>query len=66
MAMSTSLALLAVATLFSAPVNAGLYPKSSAVLSITGKTYDRLIAQSNHTSVSFKYFSKCGILTNKK
>lgn len=32
-------------------VHAGLYPKSSAVLSIDGKDYDRMIAQSNYTSV---------------
>lgn len=31
---------------------AGLYPKSSAVLQVDGKSYDRLIAQSNYTSVS--------------
>lgn len=27
------------------------YSKSSPVLQVTGKTYDSLIAQSNHTSV---------------
>lgn len=52
MALSTSLVLLTAAGLLTAPVNAGLYPKNSAVLSITGKTYDKLIAQSNHTTVS--------------
>lgn len=31
---------------------AGLYSKSSPVLQVDGKSYDRLIAQSNHTSVS--------------
>jgi hypothetical protein len=38
--------------LFSLPVSAGLYPKSSAVLSLDAKSYDRLITKSNHTSVS--------------
>ena len=36
-----------------APVNAGLYSKSSPVIQINGKNYDSLIAQSNYTSVSF-------------
>jgi protein disulfide-isomerase A6 len=31
---------------------AGMYSKSSPVLQLDGKSYDRLIAQSNHTSVS--------------
>lgn len=31
---------------------AGLYSKSSPVLQVDGKSYDRLIAQSNYTSVS--------------
>ena len=30
----------------------GLYLKSSPVLQVTGKTYDKLIAQSNQVSVS--------------
>jgi protein disulfide-isomerase A6 len=34
-------------------VQAGLYSKSSPVLQIDGKSYDRLIAQSNYTSVRF-------------
>lgn len=42
----------AVALLAALPsANAGLYPKSSAVLSIDAKNYDNLIAKSNHTSV---------------
>lgn len=42
----------AVALLAALPAaNAGLYPKSSAVLSIDAKNYDSLIAKSNHTSV---------------
>jgi hypothetical protein len=31
---------------------AGFYAKSSPVLQVDAKSYDRLIAQSNHTSVS--------------
>lgn len=35
------------------PVNAGgLYTKSSPVLQVDQKSYDQLIAKSNHTSVS--------------
>ncbi|UKZ58856.1 uncharacterized protein TrAtP1_000178 [Trichoderma atroviride] len=30
---------------------AGLYSKSSPVIQLDGKSYDRLIAQSNHTSI---------------
>jgi hypothetical protein len=51
MALTASLALVAAAGLFSVPVEAGLYARNSPVLSVTGKTYDRLIAQSNHTTV---------------
>jgi protein disulfide-isomerase A6 len=39
------------ALLAALPVNAGLYPKSSKVVQVDGKSYDRLIAQSNYTSV---------------
>lgn len=35
------------------PANAdGIYTKKSPVLQVTGKTYNSLIANSNHTSVS--------------
>ena len=45
--------LLIVAFLETLPVNAdGLYTKNSPVLQVDAKNYDRLIAQSNHTSVS--------------
>ena len=44
-------AIAATALLAALPVHAGLYPKSSAVLQLDGKNYDRLIAQSNYTSV---------------
>jgi protein disulfide-isomerase A6 len=33
-------------------VEAGLYGKNSAVIQVDGKSYDRLITQSNYTSVS--------------
>lgn len=43
----------AIALLAALPAaNAGLYPKSSAVLSVDAKNYDSLIAKSNHTSVN--------------
>ncbi|KAA8574682.1 hypothetical protein MFRU_030g00760 [Monilinia fructicola] len=44
--------------------HAGLYPKSSAVLSINGKDYDRLIAQSNFTSIVEFYAPWCGHCKN--
>lgn len=47
-------ALAAAALLLASPATAaGLYPKSSAVLQVDAKNYDRLIAKSNYTSVSF-------------
>jgi protein disulfide-isomerase A6 len=43
----------AVALLSALPAaGAGLYPKSSAVLQVDGKNYNRLIEKSNYTSVS--------------
>jgi protein disulfide-isomerase A6 len=33
------------------PVNAGLYSKNSPVVQVDARNYDRLIAQSNYTSV---------------
>ena len=39
--------------LLSVPANAdGIYTKNSPVLRVDAKSYDRLIARSNHTSVS--------------
>ncbi|KAL6910189.1 thioredoxin domain-containing protein [Trichoderma evansii] len=43
---------------------AGLYPKSSAVLQVDGKSYDRLIAQSNYTSIVEFYAPWCGHCKN--
>jgi hypothetical protein len=34
---------------------AGLYTKGSAVVQVDAKNYDRLIAKSNHTSVSYHW-----------
>jgi len=43
-----------------------LYPKSSAVLQITGLDYDRLIANSNYTSIVEFYAPWCGHCKNLK
>ena len=49
---TSALAIAATALLAALPAQgAGLYPKSSKVLQIDGKNYDRLIAQSNYSSV---------------
>lgn len=45
--------LLLTSLLAALPANAdGIYTKKSPVLQVTGKTYNSLIANSNHTSVS--------------
>jgi protein disulfide-isomerase A6 len=51
MVHTTTLTVAAAALLAALPANAGLYPKSSAVVQVDAKNYDRLIAQSNYTSV---------------
>lgn len=43
---------------------AGLYSKSSPVIQLNGKSYDRLIAQSNHTSIVEFYAPWCGHCKN--
>ncbi|KAK2039451.1 thioredoxin-domain-containing protein [Colletotrichum somersetense] len=43
---------------------AGLYPKSSAVLQVDAKNYDDLIAKSNHTSIVEFYAPWCGHCKN--
>ncbi|KIW21277.1 protein disulfide-isomerase domain [Exophiala spinifera] len=43
-----------------------LYSKTSPVLQVTGKTYDSLIAQSNHTSIVEFYAPWCGHCQNLK
>lgn len=52
------------ALLAAIPVNAGLYPKSSKVVQVDGKSYDRLIAQSNYTSIVEFYAPWCGHCKN--
>ncbi|KAH6610066.1 disulfide isomerase related [Trichoderma cornu-damae] len=47
-------------------VQAGLYPKSSPVLQVDAKSYDRLIAKSNHTSIVEFYAPWCGHCQNLK
>ncbi|KAK6365696.1 hypothetical protein LTS17_011083 [Exophiala oligosperma] len=42
------------------------YSKNSPVLQVTGKTYDSLIAQSNHTSIVEFYAPWCGHCQNLK
>lgn len=51
MVHTTPIAVVAAALLAALPVNAGLYSKSSPVVQVDAKNYDRLIAQSNYTSV---------------
>ena len=51
MVKSTTITATAFALLAAIPVEAGLYAKGSPVLQVDGKNYDRLIAQSNYTSV---------------
>lgn len=54
----TSAAAAAAALLLALPATAaGLYPKSSAVLQVDAKNYDRLIAKSNHTSVRLLFLN---------
>ncbi|RFU27684.1 hypothetical protein B7463_g8665, partial [Scytalidium lignicola] len=65
MVQSTTFTVAAVAALLCAlPVNAGLYSKSSPVLQVDAKSYDRLIAQSNHTSIVEFYAPWCGHCKN--
>lgn len=49
-----TLATVAVALLSALPtVSAGIYTKSSPVLQVDAKSYDRLVAKSNYTTVRF-------------
>lgn len=54
----------ALALLTPLPAHASLYSKSSPVLQVTGKTYDSLIAKSNHTSIVEFYAPWCGHCKN--
>lgn len=58
------LAVAATALLAALPVQAGLYSKSSHVVQINEKNYDRLIAQSNYTSIVEFYAPWCGHCKN--
>ncbi|KFZ25007.1 hypothetical protein V502_00533 [Pseudogymnoascus sp. VKM F-4520 (FW-2644)] len=61
MVYTGALAAAATALLLASPATAaGLYPKSSAVLQVDAKNYDRLIAKSNYTSIVEFYAPWCG------
>ncbi|KAH9212755.1 hypothetical protein DL95DRAFT_340106 [Leptodontidium sp. 2 PMI_412] len=64
MVHTQALAVAAAALLAALPVNAGLYGKSSKVIQLDGKSYDRLIAQSNYTSIVEFYAPWCGHCKN--
>lgn len=65
--INPAVAVAAVAFLSAVPtVQAGLYTKSSPVLQVDAKNYDRLIAKSNHTSVVEFYAPWCGHCQNLK
>ncbi|EOD53128.1 putative pdi related protein a protein [Neofusicoccum parvum] len=56
----------AVAFFLSPPALAGMYPKNSPVLQVDAKSYDKLIAKSNHTSIVEFYAPWCGHCQNLK
>ncbi|KAL5345442.1 hypothetical protein ACLOAV_009815 [Pseudogymnoascus australis] len=65
MVYTGALAAAATALLLVSPATAaGLYPKSSAVLQVDAKNYDRLIAKSNYTSIVEFYAPWCGHCKN--
>ncbi|TKA63653.1 hypothetical protein B0A49_07984 [Cryomyces minteri] len=58
---TTLLAAAAASLLFSLPASAdGIYTKNSPVLQVDARSYDKLIAQSNHTSMLEFYAPWCG------
>ncbi|KAH7034641.1 uncharacterized protein B0I36DRAFT_360145 [Microdochium trichocladiopsis] len=62
---AASLAVAVTALLAALPgAQAGLYAKNSPVLQVTAKTYDQLIAKSNHTSIVEFYAPWCGHCKN--
>jgi len=54
----------AAALLAALPASASLYTKSSPVIQVDGRNYDRLIAQSNYTSIVEFYAPWCGHCKN--
>ncbi|KAI0509086.1 thioredoxin-domain-containing protein [Xylaria bambusicola] len=65
--LNPTAAVAAVALLSALPAaQASLYTKSSPVLQVNAKSYDRLIAKSNHTSVVEFYAPWCGHCQNLK
>uniref|UniRef100_L2FQT7 protein disulfide-isomerase n=1 Tax=Colletotrichum fructicola (strain Nara gc5) TaxID=1213859 RepID=L2FQT7_COLFN len=63
----TLLAAAGVAVLSALPgVNAGMYTKSSPVLQLDARSYDKLIANSNYTSIVEFYAPWCGHCQNLK
>ncbi|KAI0097926.1 thioredoxin-domain-containing protein [Nemania sp. FL0031] len=66
--INPTVAVAAVAFLSALPTAhaAGLYTKSSPVLQVDAKNYDKLIAKSNHTSVVEFYAPWCGHCQNLK
>ncbi|KAJ5400199.1 hypothetical protein N7465_010688 [Penicillium sp. CMV-2018d] len=65
--MLHSASLLLVSLLAALPVNAdGLYTKNSPVIQLNPKTYNSLIANSNHTSIVEFYAPWCGHCKNLK
>lgn len=51
MLRAATVAAAAASVLLATPADAAIYTKNSPVLQVDAKNYDRLIAQSNHTSV---------------
>ncbi|KAI0158280.1 thioredoxin-domain-containing protein [Xylariaceae sp. FL1272] len=66
--LNPTVAVTAVALLSALPAvqAGGLYTKSSPVLQVDAKNYDRLIAKSNHTSIVEFYAPWCGHCQNLK
>ncbi|TGJ82059.1 hypothetical protein E0Z10_g6701 [Xylaria hypoxylon] len=65
--LNPTVAVAAVALLTALPtVQAGMYTKSSPVVQVDAKNYDRLIAKSNYTSVVEFYAPWCGHCKNLK
>ena len=59
------LAALAALTLIATVSADGLYTKGSAVLQVDGKSYDKLIANSNQVSVGSQFNSQLVLILNE-